>query len=193
MEIRRARPEDYEEAGRVTALAYREFGPSTSADPRLRHRNEGGWEDYFARLANVAERAEMAIVFVAAEDGRILGSVTLELRQRIGTDNNPLGPDQAHIRMLGVDPGARRIGVAKALMQRCIEESREAGKTLLTLNTTPMMQAAQTMYESLGFVRGLDEVQPDGFVLLFYSLTLSPTTAGTTSPDTSSTPSSHSA
>lgn len=193
MEIRRIRPEEYEEAGSVTALAYSEFGPATSADPRLRHRDPDGWEEYFDRLANVAERAEVAEVFVAVEDGRVLGTVTLELDERISDSRDPLGDRQAHIRMLGVDPSARRRGVARALMERCIEESRGARKALLTLNTTPAMEAAQRMYASLGFVRGPDEVHPDGFVLLYYSLPLSTAPDGTTSPETSSTPSSHSA
>ncbi len=193
MEIRNVRPEEYEEAGSVTALAYSEFGPTTSADPGLRHRDPDGWSEYYERLANVAERAAVAEVFVAVEDGRILGTVTLELEERISDTRDPLGQQQAHIRMLGVDPSARRRGVARALMERCIDESRKAGKTLLTLNTTPSMQAAQRMYESLGFTRGPDEVHPDGFVLLYYSLPLSPATDGATSPDTNSTPSSHSA
>lgn len=194
MEIRRVRPEEYEAAGAVTALAYREFGPATSADPKLRHRDEEGWEDYFERLADISERDGVAMVLVAVEDGRILGTVTLELQQRISLTLGPLGADQAHIRMLGVHPDARRRGVARALMMRCIEESRAAGKSTLTLNTTPMMEAAQAMYEDLGFTRGPDEVHPDGFVLLYYSMPLgAPEGAGTTSPDTSSTPSSHSA
>lgn len=173
MEIRLVRPEEYQEAGAVTALAYREFGPATSADPKLRHRDDDGWEEYFERLANVEERAGVANVFVAVEDRRILGTVTLELDERISTTHGPLGEDQAHIRMLGVHPDARKRGIARALMERCIEESKAVGKETLTLNTTPMMQAAQAMYESLGFTRGPDEVHPDGFVLLYYSLPLS--------------------
>lgn len=173
MEIRLVRPEEYEEAGAVTALAYREFGPATSADPSMRHRDDEGWGEYFERLANVEERAGVAEVFVAVEEGRILGCVTLELEERISTTHGPLGEDQAHIRMLGVHPEARKRGIARALMERCIEESVAAGKRTLTLNTTQMMKAAQAMYESLGFTRGPDEVHPDGFVLLYYSLALS--------------------
>lgn len=174
MEVRRVTSEEYEETGRVTALAYSEFGPKNSADPAVRKRDDDGWGEYFERLADVRSRDEFAVVFVAVEEGRVLGSVTLELDQRVSLNNGPLGPQQAHIRMLGVDPSARGKGVARALMERCIEESRSAGKTLLTLNTTPMMEAAQAMYGSLGFTRGPDEVHPDGFVLMCYSLVLSP-------------------
>lgn len=155
----------------MTALAYREFGPATSADPKLRH-DDDGWDEYFERLADVAERAQVADVFVAVEDGHVLGSVTLEMGRRISLSHGPLGNDQAHIRMLGVDPGARGRGIGKALMERCIREARKHRKRVLTLNTTERMQVAQAMYESLGFRREPDEVHPDGFVLLSYSLAL---------------------
>ncbi len=74
--------------------------------------------------------------------------------------------------MLGTHPGARRRGIARMLMHACIEAARHAGKTHVTLNTTPRMKAAQAMYESMGFTRGEDRVFPDGFVLLSYSMEL---------------------
>lgn len=179
MEVRRVRPDEYEEAGRITALAYSEFGPKTSADPSLRKREDDAWQEYFERLSDVRARAEMAMVLVAVEDGRVLGSVTLELDDRVSLTHGPLGPDQAHIRMLGVDPSARGRGVGRALMERCVSESRTVGKTMLTLNTTGLMKDAQRMYESMGFTRGPNETHPDGFVLLYYSLPLSPATDST--------------
>ena len=57
---------------------------------------------------------------VAVEDGRVLGSLTLELDGRVRDEGEegqrPLEPQEAHIRMLGVDPAARARGVARALM-----------------------------------------------------------------------------
>jgi ribosomal protein S18 acetylase RimI-like enzyme len=167
IEIRRARPEEYEEAGRVTAESYREFArPDTS------------WDEYLVRLADVADRVRRTEVLVAVEDGRILGTVTLELEGRTegGTRRNresqPLAPGEAHVRMLGVAPEARGRGIGRMLMDACLAESRKAGKTLLTLNTTERMRAARAMYESMGFARTEDEVFPDGFVLLSYELPL---------------------
>jgi ribosomal protein S18 acetylase RimI-like enzyme len=157
------RAEEYEEAGAVTALAYREFGP----------RGDEGWDAYFVRLADVAGRDRVAPVYVAVEDGTILGTLTLELSERIpsGTHTNdqPLEPDQAHIRMLGVHPDARRRGVAAALMARAVDESKAAGKTRLTLNTSNRMEAAQKMYAGLGFNMTGDQAFDDGFRLLTYA------------------------
>ena len=47
MEIRQVRPEEYAEAGRVTALAYQEFAPPGDAD----------WEAYLRVIADVAGQA----------------------------------------------------------------------------------------------------------------------------------------
>lgn len=148
----------------MTALAYREF-----ARP-----GETAWEQYLARIADVRGRAPAARVLVALEDGRIVGSATLELDDRIDDDDPPLQPGEAHIRMLGVHPDARGRGVARALMNACFEHAREAGRTHITLHTTQRMRAAQAMYERMGFERLADRVFPDGFVLLTYRKTIPP-------------------
>ena len=116
-------------------------------------------------------RAARAVVLVAVDNagGRILGTLTLELSSRIDEDSPTLPEDAAHIRMLGVLPEARRLGVARALMEDADRRAREAGKRRLTLHTTERMKAAQAMYSSLGFSRVPDRVFPDGFVLLGYT------------------------
>jgi ribosomal protein S18 acetylase RimI-like enzyme len=164
MEIRRLRPEEFEEAGAVTAGAYAEYAPG-GASPNL---------DYRDRLADVVTRAEHALVLGAFEDGRVLGTVTLELDRRIpgGHPRPPLRPDQAHVRMLGVDESARRAGVGRALMEACLEEARRAGKARVTLETTETMEAAQRLYEAMGFERRADEVFDDGFLLRTYEYRL---------------------
>lgn len=153
-----ARPEEYPEAGRVTALAYREFvGPG-----------DAGWEEYLEHIADVRARAGRSDVVVAVEDGRIVGSATLELGERIDDDDPPLEPDEAHIRMLGVHPDARGRGAARALIEACFERARAAGRSRVTLHTTQRMKVAQRMYETMGFERLADRMFPDGFVLLTY-------------------------
>jgi ribosomal protein S18 acetylase RimI-like enzyme len=160
IDVRPARPEELAETGRITAAAYREFVPPD--DP-------AGWEDYLVRISDVEARAGRTTILVAVEDGRLLGSATVELSDRTELDAEPLPPDEAHVRMLGVDPSARGRGVGTLLMRECLRLATVAGKTVLTLNTTSRMAAAQRMYGSLGFTRRPDEVFPDGFVLLSYA------------------------
>jgi hypothetical protein len=57
MEVRPARPDEYEEAGRVTALAYREF-----VQP-----GETAWEAYLEEIADVQTRAARGEVLVAVD------------------------------------------------------------------------------------------------------------------------------
>jgi ribosomal protein S18 acetylase RimI-like enzyme len=162
--VREARPEEFAEAGNVTAAAYAEFVRPEDAD----------WKAYVEELRDVERRAGRAVVLVAVDDARtgaperILGTLTLELSTRINEDSPPLPDEAAHIRMLGVLPEARRLGVARALMQEAERRAHDAGKRRLTLHTTERMKAAQAMYGSLGFSRAPDRVFPDGFVLLGY-------------------------
>jgi GNAT superfamily N-acetyltransferase len=112
MEVREATPDEHAEAGRVTADAYREFvGPG-----------DEDWERYLERIADVAERAGGTTIMVAVEDGRVLGSLTLELDERVldegEEEQRPLEPEEAHIRMLGVDPAARAPRGARAPQAR---------------------------------------------------------------------------
>jgi ribosomal protein S18 acetylase RimI-like enzyme len=158
IDVREARPDEYDEAGRVTAEAYREFV-----------RPESGWRDYLGRIADVRTRAAFTTILVAVEHGQVLGSATLELSQRIEPeDDPPLPPGEAEVRMLGVDPAKRGRGIGAALLAACEDRARDAGKAVLRLHTTQRMLAAQRMYESHGYERTEDRVFPDGFVLLGY-------------------------
>jgi ribosomal protein S18 acetylase RimI-like enzyme len=164
VQIRPVRPEEFEDAGRVTAGAYEEFAPGGPSPNR----------DYLARVADVRTRSRLALILGAFEDGRVLGTVTLELDDRIpgGHPRPPLEPGQAHVRMLGVDPTARRRGIARALMEACLAEARAAGKDRITLETTETMVGAQRLYESMGFERGPDQVYDDEFRLRTYEYRL---------------------
>jgi len=157
IEIREARPEEYAETGVVTANAYRELFSETEP------------HSYLEEIADVAGRAPRTTILVAVDGDRIVGSATLELDGRTSEDAGPLAPDEAHIRMLGVDPDVRRVGVGRQLMAACEARARAAGRTRMTLHTTPSSRAAREMYTSLGYERSEDRVFPDGFVLLGYS------------------------
>ena len=138
----------------MTALAYREYVPP---DP------SPGWDDYLASIADVAGRTDRTTVLVAVEDGRILGSATIEMDATIGDDDRELPPDVAALRMLGVDPGVRRAGIGRALVQASMDAARRRAKRRFILRTTSRMTAAQRLYESMGFRRdpSLDMAFPD--------------------------------
>jgi ribosomal protein S18 acetylase RimI-like enzyme len=159
--IRAVREADFAAAGEATARAYHEF--LTPDRP--------GFTAYVARIADIAARAGDATILVAVVNGVIAGSATLELDSRISPSSaEPLAADEAHLRMLGVSPEYRGRGVARRLVAACVERARERGKRRLTLDTAPVMVAAQRLYTTMGFRPTPERVMPDGLALLGYSL-----------------------
>jgi GNAT superfamily N-acetyltransferase len=161
---------EFAAAGEATARAYREF--QTPDWP--------GGATYIERIADIAARARVATVLVAVVDGVVVGSATLELAERIRPSSpEPLAPDEAHLRMVGVSPEHRGFGIATRLVKACAELAREAGKARLTLETSTVMVDAQRLYMSMGFVPTAERRLPDGSVLLGYELriaTIAPAT-----------------
>ena len=163
MEVRDIRPGEEAEAGRVTRLAYAEF-----ADP-----GDTDWDDYLAKIEDVAGRAGTVPVLVAVDDGRVIGSATLETEEA-GLGDDPIEPGTANLRMLGVDPEARGRGAGRALVEECVRRARAAGLHAVTLHTVWAMKVAQHLYESMGFVRdpARDWRVTDDFTLYAFRLDL---------------------
>ncbi len=86
------------------------------------------------------------IVLGAFVGGQLTGTVTLFL------DIPPNQPFRAEIWKLMVDPACRGLGHARALMIRAEALAREAGRSLLNLDTA-VEGGASELYESLGWIR----------------------------------------
>jgi ribosomal protein S18 acetylase RimI-like enzyme len=84
-------------------------------------------------------------VLVARREGKIVGTVQLDLA---------MPPNQAHragITKLLVHPSARRLGIARALMQEIEKLALAEKRTLLTLDTVTASHA-ETLYRSLDYI-----------------------------------------
>lgn len=143
--VRPARPEDYAAGSALTLAAYAQYQPLLGSEQ---------WEEYRTDLADLAGRAERGTVLVAEDaEGTLLGVVTYY--RHVG--DGPRGDwwwwptDYGYIRALAVHPTARGRGVGRALMQACFQEARATGAAGVALNTAPVMSAAKSLYESLGF------------------------------------------
>jgi GNAT superfamily N-acetyltransferase len=97
------------------------------------------WAD---RADSVA--AGTVTVFVARDDGRIVGSTLLE------RSSNPNSPHRAEIGKVIVHRSLRRQGLGRALMQAAEEHARAEGRWMLILDTVTGSPAA-ALYESLGW------------------------------------------
>lgn len=97
-----------------------------------------------------------ADAFVAVAGEKTLGVVFL-----VPSGNpTPIFPaDWCYIRMLGVAPSARGMGIGRKLMDRALERARENGEKTVGLHTSIMMPAARHIYEQMGFVV-IQELEP---------------------------------
>ncbi|MGD0833843.1 MAG: GNAT family N-acetyltransferase [Candidatus Dormibacteria bacterium] len=170
VDVRPVRPAEHAEAGRVTRAAF----AALYAD--------GGRDDYLDAAADVAGRAGRTTVLVAVEDGRILGSITVELETKVDADRQ-LEPGEAHLRLLGVAPEAQGRGVGRRLMEAAAALARAAGKRRLTLGTMPENTAARHLYERLGYLsRGRVEFAPGRWAVA-YELPLDKPVAGSSTAE----------
>lgn len=100
--------------------------------------------DFWRRVGEGAARGERAL-FVAELDGVIVGTVQLVLEQ---PENQP---HRADVSKMLVHRRARRHGLGAALMSAAERAAREAGKTLLVLDTASA--DAERLYARLGWQR----------------------------------------
>jgi ribosomal protein S18 acetylase RimI-like enzyme len=85
-----------------------------------------------------------APVYVAEEDGRVVGMVTLCVFSTL------TGP-KAYLDHLVVDPGHRRRGIGRALTLHAIERAAAAGAARIDLTAAEAKDAGRALYRSLGF------------------------------------------
>lgn len=163
MELRQVVPDEFAEVGRLTVEVYVGEG---FIDPD---------DSYVRELTDTRRRAREAEVWVAVEDGQLLGSVTFcpvgSLFREIG------GDDEGEFRMLAVHPDARGRGVGRALVELCLRRSGELGYAGIRMSTMDRMASAHRVYERLGFTRAPeDDWSPvPGVSLLAYATRLART------------------
>jgi AraC-like DNA-binding protein/predicted N-acetyltransferase YhbS len=91
-----------------------------------------------------AYAAEKAVPLVAEVDGHVIGTMHLVF------EDHPL---RAHICKLCdvvVNPGFRRMGIARRLLEECKTRAVEKGKTMIIVSTRGR-STAETVYPKLGF------------------------------------------
>ena len=100
---------------------------------------EGWFTDVEAELA--ALPAGYDAILLARDGDEIVGCVALR----------PLEDGACEIKRLYVRPAGRGSGVGRALVEASIARARELGYRAMRLDTLPRMDAARSLYVSLGF------------------------------------------
>jgi GNAT superfamily N-acetyltransferase len=139
LEIRLARPDEYEPAGELTLAAYR-LGEVDADD------------GYASVLLDAPRRAREAELYVGIDtDGQLVATVTLA---PAGTEWSEIARDgELEVRMLAVWPDAwgRRIGAE--MMHFVIDNARGRGCVAIVLLVVEENAAAHRLYQRLGFQR----------------------------------------
>lgn len=137
-----ATPADATAIRDLTLLSYHEF--ATMLEPEHRHAMQERQRD----ISKVEALMGEAGTFVCRSGERLVGVVFL-VPSGQATAIYPV--DWSYIRLLGVDPAFRRMGIGRRLMELAIEAARRSGEKVLGLHTSTMMPAARKMYDELGF------------------------------------------
>ena len=141
MDVRRIRPDEHVAAGDVCIAAYEPF-------------LDGAEDFYRERLQDVGRRDREAEVWVAVDNGVVLGCVT---HCPPGSAWHEIGRDhEGEFRMLAVHPDARGRGVGTSLATLCEDRARAHGATAMALSSLREMTGAHRIYERLGYERAPD-------------------------------------
>ncbi|WP_045392850.1 GNAT family N-acetyltransferase [Falsirhodobacter sp. alg1] len=99
---------------------------------------------FWTRTVRPAIDSGEKLLFAAMVGGRLVGTVQLVVG---------MPPNQQHraeISKMIVHPSARRLGLGAALMQKALAAARQAGKTLVTLDTRTG-DVSELLYRKVGF------------------------------------------
>lgn len=139
--IRRITAADYDDVRRITRDAYIHAGYFNDYN-----------HPYVRVLADVEHRAALAEVWVAEDDGTVVGSFVVTFEGQQYTDIAVAG--ELEFRMLAVDPAVQRAGVGRRMVQWIIHYARTLeGIEAVSLTSGTDMVRAHRLYESLGFER----------------------------------------
>ena len=140
MIVRRAEPRDAEEL--------KVLGDAVGSEPEGWLVTTNGWRDVAdeRRYLRAIRRYANAAVFVAEDDGHVVGRLSIARDQH---------PGSRHVADLGLMVAAshRRQGIGTALLEAAAEWARSSGVRKLELHVFPWNEGAIALYERFGFVR----------------------------------------
>jgi len=147
--IRRAAAGDAAAAAEITSAAYRPYIERIGREPAPMG------ADFDALIGAGA-------VWVATEDGRVVGVLVLELQ-----DTALL------LESVAVDPAHQGQGIGRSLIDHAEQVARDAGLSAVDLYTNAHMTENLRLYPSLGYDL-IDRRREDGFDRVFFRKSLAP-------------------
>lgn len=118
------------------------------------YREEIGTDNWKKMEASLSDLDKMSALlqgancFVCFDGNKMIGMVFLI---ESGHPWDIFEADWSYIRLLGVDPSYQGKGIARQLMQMCLNLAKAKGENLVALHTGEYMAAGRHLYESMGF------------------------------------------
>lgn len=104
-----------------------------------------GFQDFEQELADLTEHyaPPNGCLLLATSKGQPAGCVAMK----------QFSEGICEMKRLYVKPQFRSLGIGRALAEAVIKQARKTGYNYMRLDTAPSMEAARTLYVSLGFKR----------------------------------------
>lgn len=142
LQYRKGSVADLSQLTELGILSYSEFSNVLTPE---------NWTILNGRLHDEASRKqliEQSTVFVCCDNDKIVGMAYLVSK---GNPTDIYPADWSYIRMVGVHPEYRGLGIGKEVTRMCITQARATNEKIIGLHTSEIMDAARNVYESLGF------------------------------------------
>ncbi|AUD02132.1 GNAT family N-acetyltransferase [Spirosoma pollinicola] len=139
---RRANPADAPNIVRLTLRAYHDYKAVLAPADWTKMETNLAQEHLFVELL------DKAAAFVCEIGNQLAGVIFL---MPSGNPTTIFPADWSYIRLLGVDPDYRGLGIGRRLTEHCIHYAQITGEIGVALHTSEFMNDARKMYEKLGF------------------------------------------
>ena len=143
MIIRPYQSADLEELKRITVEGFEGIAIDQNIERVLGPVGKSDWRSRKARHVDEDVEANPSGVFVAEEDGNILGYISTRLDREAGKGRIP---------NLAVDGAARGRGIGRQLIEHAVAYFRREGMAFATIETMVNNPVGQHLYPSCGFV-----------------------------------------
>ena len=152
LSVRDGNADELSQLGRLLVKVYAALPGFPTPD------EQPGYYEVLANIGRFAEKPGARVLVALSERNELAGGVVYfsDMSQYGSAGLATSVKHASGIRLLGVDPAFRGLGVGKALTLACIDLARASGHSQVILHTTKAMQLAWGMYEKLCFVRSED-------------------------------------
>lgn len=155
--IRESKPDELDKIKKVLIEAYEQYAAILTKEQ---------WENYKNSIIDAAEKSKTKTKLVAIADNVLLGACFIYDSAEKAYGLTDLEIEYPIIRLIGVSPKARGLGIATELIRASCNLSLEWGTDRIVLHTSDMMKSAIRLYEKLGFKRAKQYEFMNGNILV---------------------------